>query len=98
MAIQIALSRKHLKFSFDYMGGTRLIDFNGFPAHISDEVEAWLTANNMTYGFVYGKAVSYSERKATESGRPVKASDVRLHFWLEFDNPQDAVLFRLTWC
>ncbi|MNS27212.1 hypothetical protein D3C71_1039630 [compost metagenome] len=80
------------------MGGVKLIDFNGFPAHLSEEIEAWLSAQNISYGFVYGKAVSYSERNYEQSGRKVKSNDVRIHFWLEFDNPQDAVLFRLTWC
>lgn len=98
MAILIPLTRKHLKFSFDYMGGMKLIDFNGFPAHLSDEIEEWLTTQGISYGFVYGKAVSHSESESEVFKRPIKKSDVRLHFWLEFDNSQHAMLFRLTWC
>lgn len=98
MATQIQLRRKHLRFSFDIMGGTPLIDFNGFPAHLSEEIKEWLGSQNIQYSFVYGKAISYSESFSTSFEKPIRKADVRIHFWLEFETPQEAMIFRLTWC
>lgn len=98
MATLIRLSRKHLHFEFGITKGVPISHFNDFPALLKPEIEHWLNDQGIPFGFVYQRSIStLPTDETTKSGLKVKRSDVSFYFWLEFDNSQDAMLFRLAW-